>query len=142
MSYKIIKLEKIQTKEGYMFPIYRNWDSSHNNHIPKMVYATTINNKVEKDIILHKHRTTFLTCIKGEVSMELLVDNEIIEIILNGPDFESPNILLLEPDIPFKIKNNSNDEAVLINCPSPSWHPEKQDTFKFKSWEEYKNWLE
>ena len=43
-GFKVINLERFETKEGHMIPIYKDWESDlHGGHVPKMVYVTTLN---------------------------------------------------------------------------------------------------
>ena len=48
------EIQKITTKDGFMVPVYKDWDSEINEgYKPAMVYATYLNPGVEKDIIVH-----------------------------------------------------------------------------------------
>ena len=136
------KIQKIKTQDGFMIPVYRDWDKETNEgHIPKMVYTTVLNKGVEKDIILHRNRSAYMTCISGHVVVYAMIKNRIVSYNLkfeNENDFI--NLLIIENNIPIKIKNLSNSESIVLNCPSPAWHPDNQDTIKFKTWEEYKIW--
>ena len=133
------KIQKIQTLDGFMVPIYRDWDKETNEgHIPKMVYATYLKPGVEKDIILHKERSAYISCIYGKVKAYTYENDKVVEHDLDFENSEeSLNLLIIEPNIPLKLVNKSDSMSILINCPSPAWHPENQDTFKFKSWEDY-----
>lgn len=123
-----------------MVPIYRDWDHDINEgHSPKMVYATYLNEGVEKDIILHKRRKTYITCILGEVEVTSISKDEISKEILSFNDEGCINLLLAEPGTPLRFKNLSKGVSILINCPDPSWHPQNTDTYKYKDWKEIKN---
>ena len=137
-----IPLEKYETSEGSMMPIYRDWDDSHNGHSPKMVYATTMNPSTNKGPILHMERYEFVTAISGVVNVELMIDNKFVIYSLRDREGNS-NILKIPPGIPKIFSNISKDEcAVIINAPSKAWHPDNPDTFKFTSWEEYVSFKE
>ena len=138
----IKNIQKIKTNDGYMIPIYRNWDVEINEgHEPKMIYATTLEPEVEKDIILHERRTAYLTCIQGHVMLEALINGSLQNFDLNFENQDSfTNMLLISPNIPIKLFNKSKETSIIINCPSPSWHPEDQDTIKFQNWDEFKKW--
>lgn len=142
MGLKLKKIQKIKTFDGHMIPIFRDWDHSVNEgHLPKMVYATTLERKVKKDIILHEKRTSYLTCIQGSVKIEFMEDNEIKEAILDATIYnDSIDLALISPNIPIQLENLTDETAIIINCPSPSWHPDDQDTIKFKSWSDFKQW--
>lgn len=132
-------LKFIQTSEGTLFPIYRNWDAWHHGHEPKMVYATTILPGVRKDIILHERRTAMITAIQGNVKLRCRLPNShlIYEVWLRNEDTEESNVVKIEPGIPIELINDSKNTAIVINAPNPSWHPDDPDTIKFKTWEEY-----
>ena len=133
------KIQKIETKDGFMVPVYRSWDKLTNEgHVPEMVYATYLTKGVVKDVILHKERTGYMTCLYGKVRVEFYNGKEVRDIVLDFEGAESEmDLIILEPGTPIKISNISDDISIVLNCPSPSWHPENQDTFKFNSWEGY-----
>ena len=140
-KFKIVDLEKIKTKEGYMFPIYKDWESFHEGFVPQMVYATTIKAGMSKDIIYHKKRTTFLTCIQGDLNIQLMIDNCLQEYeVSNSCDSLKNKIMILGPCIPFKLINQGKTEAIIINCPTHAWKPNSQEMLKFNNWEDYKKW--
>lgn len=137
------KIQKIKTLDGHMIPIYRNWDHETNEgHEPKMVYATTLQPKVEKDIILHERRAAYMTCIQGVVELEAFVDGSTKLFLLNAKEDTNGHIdlLIVPANVPIKLSNKTNELAIVINCPSPSWHPDDPDTIKFKNWSEFKAW--
>jgi len=135
-GFKIKKIQKIETVDGNMIPIYRDWDHEINlYHQPKMVYATTLKPGVTKDIILHERRSAYMTCIQGSVKIELLVNNCLEEVVLDYENSKNEiNLLLISPGIPIKIHNMSDDLSIIINCPDPAWHADDPDTIKFKNW--------
>jgi uncharacterized RmlC-like cupin family protein len=134
---KVMKLEQIPNPDGFTFPIYRNWDEWHGGHVPKMVYATTINPKTKKDIILHERRTAMITAISGVVRLQyrLLGADYFSNVWLRTPT--ESRVVLIQPGIPIELTNSGDEVAVVINAPSPAWHPDDQDTIKFKTWDEY-----
>ena len=138
----IKKIQKIKTPDGNMILIYRDWDLSTNDgHVPKMVYATTLDPSIKKDIILHQRRTSYLTCIQGTIKIEFMEDNVIKEVILDASSSnEYIDLALISPNIPIKLENMCNNISIVINCPSPSWHPDDQDTIKFKNWSDFTQW--
>lgn len=137
----IKKIQKIKTTEGSMIPIYRDWDIETNGgHIPKMVYATTLNVGTIKDIIFHEKRTSYLTCIQGKVLLELFLNNELQSFVLDANKQDFVDLVIIPSAIPLKLSNIAEETAIIINCPTPAWNPQDQDTIKFKSWEEFKIW--
>ena len=132
---------EIKTGEGSLFPIYKNWESWHDGYIPKMVYATTLNPGISKGPILHERREGFMTAISGNVVVDCMVYGKIERYVLR--DSEGLSALKIPAGTPNLIRNLSQDEsAILINLPTPSWHPDDEDTIKFKNWEDYHNWNE
>ena len=73
-----VPLEKHETSEGAMMPIYRDWDIFHGGYVPKMVYATTMKPRTDKGPILHLERYEFVTAIAGVVNVELLINDKFI----------------------------------------------------------------
>ncbi len=135
------KIQKIKTTDGVMIPIYRDWDKDTNEgHRPRMVYATTVNPGISKDIIFHKKRTSYLTCIQGRILLECLVDNKVESVILDSEETDAVGLVIIQKSIPLKISSMSEEVSIIINCPDPSWHPQDQDTVKFKTWKEFEEW--
>jgi len=140
---KIKKIQKINTPDGHMIPIYRDWDVEINEgHQPKMVYASTLLPKKEKEIILHKRRTAYLTCIHGRIILEAKIGNnfELFNLSEMADASNQIDLLIIPENIPIKIKNPGNATATLINCTSPSWHADDPDTIKFRNWKEFEIW--
>lgn len=137
------KIQKIKTPDGHMIPIYRNWDNQTNEgHEPKMVYATTIAPRIEKDIILHERRVAYMTCIQGDVEIETHTDDTTKMFLLSSKE-DANNMIdlaIIPANVPIKLSNRGEELAIIINCPSPSWHPDDPDTIKFKNWSEFKKW--
>lgn len=138
---KVKNIQKIKTVDGHMIPIYRDWDHSTNEgHKPQMVYATAVDPKIRKDIILHQKRTSYMTCIQGIVKIDLMKDDVISTVLLDAEKDNEINMVIIEPGIPIQIENLGENRSIIINCPSPAWHPDDQDTLKFKDWREFKEW--
>lgn len=138
---KTKKIQKIKTPDGHMIPIFREWDEEVNEgHRPKMVYATTIEPGVTKDVIFHEKRTSYLTCIHGKVILECLEENQISSVVLDSNETDFINLVIIPKSAPIRMINQEDKMAILINCPDPSWHPQDPDTIKFKSWKEFEEW--
>jgi hypothetical protein len=139
--YSLIDLEKIETKEGHMFPIYKDWEYKDNKFKPEMVYVTTIKPTMSKDIIYHKKRISFLTCIQGKLTIELMCNDTIEKIILNDENKNSNSkIIMINPNVPFKLSNEGTSLAIIVNCPTYAWRPNSDEMIKFDNWKEYKKW--
>ena len=85
--------------------------------------------------ILHKKRRGLMTAITGHVIVKCLVDNKIVSYELFSNDID-PKALLIPAGIQNMIENISeNETATIINLPDTAWHPQDQDTYKFKEWQ-------
>lgn len=138
------EIQKITTKDGFMVPVYKDWDVETNEgYKPAMVYATYLNPGVEKDIIVHKQRTGYLACLFGAVRVEAYVNGQLEEHLLSFNDAKDKlDLLMVDPGTPLKFTNQLNQVSIILNCPSPAWHPDNEDTYKFTTWEEYLKWLD
>ena len=141
MSVTTQPLEQHQTPDGIMYPIYRSWDAWHGDHLPLMVYATTINPKVIKDVILHERRTSLLTAITGEVRLTYRHGFSTPRTIQLRRSHHSL-VVKVPPNVPIQLENVSlNETAIVINTPTPAWHPDDPDTIKFKCWNDYETYM-
>lgn len=140
-GFKVINLERFETQEGHMIPIYKDWESDlHDGHVPEMVYVTTLKPGTSKEIIYHKERTSFLTCIQGKVSIELFSENKVSKVFLNNSQGNNGKIIMISPKIPFKINNEDENLGIVVNCPTHAWKPNSKEMIKFKDWEDFKKW--
>tara|TARA_B100000035_G_C20864811_1_gene493464 strand:+ start:374 stop:814 length:441 start_codon:yes stop_codon:yes gene_type:complete len=141
-DFKIIDLAKIKTNEGHMFPIYRDWDKDvHEDLVPEMVYVTTIEPGLKKDIIYHKKRKTFITSVQGKLLIEILSGNKIEKFYLSNENTDSNHkIAMINPKIAFRLINQGDKLAIVVNCPTHSWKPNSKEMIKFNNWEEFKKW--
>ncbi len=76
-----------------------------------------------------------MAAIRGIVRVECFVDGKIESYYLRDENDE--NILIIPEGVANRIINESREEAILINLPDRAWHPQDEDTIKFKDWEEY-----
>lgn len=128
------------TAEGVMYPIFRDWDSIIPGYKPSMVYATSISPGCTKGPILHNKRTGYLTSIGGKTDIEYYEDGKLKRENLNNGTGEI-YVAIIPPGIPIKFINNDTKESLVINLPDIAWHPENQDTEKFKDWGEYLDYV-
>lgn len=132
----LVEAEVIKTPDGVLMPVYKDWEEWHGGYEVKMVYCTTIAPNTSKGPILHEQRRGLMTCIQGDVSVTCLVDGVLQNFKLT--DKAKKYTLIIPKNMPNLITNHSTDtEAILLNLPDRSWHPEDQDTQKFLSWEDY-----
>ena len=133
---KLYELDVIKTPEGFLTPVYKDWEDWHAGYEVKMAYHTTIGPGISKGPILHERRKGMMSCISGEASVVCLVNGNLKTYKL--VDEEKKFILLIPEGTPNMIINTSEEkEAMILNLPSKAWHPDDEDTIKFKSWEDY-----
>lgn len=130
-------LQQIVTKEGVLFPIFKDWEEWHGGYEPKMVYATTINPGVTKGPILHEKRRGLITAIQGTVVLRWKMEGQIHWVYLRGPCGASAAIIEIPANVPFSLENkHPMDPAIIINLPDRAWRPDDEDTIKFDSWDD------
>jgi dTDP-4-dehydrorhamnose 3,5-epimerase-like enzyme len=132
---KLFELDVIKTPDGFLTPVYKDWEDWHAGYEVKMVYHTSIGPGISKGPILHERRRGLMSCISGDVSVVCLVNSklETYKLSSNGKKF----ILMIPENTPNMIINNSKtDEALIMNLPDKSWHPNDEDTIKFSSWDD------
>lgn len=138
----IQELEKIETNEGQLWPLYRDWDEWHHGYHPKMAYVTTIGPGQKKGPILHKERKYYITALSGNLVLTCFLHETFQHYPLCDEKGRS-KIALIPEGVPIVLENFSKtDVATIINLPSKAWHPDNQDTYKFNSWAEYLEWDE
>lgn len=131
MEFRTQKHKKYDTKDregkatGYLVPLY----NVHDGFLPepKQVYLSVMAPGGRKGPHMHKIRSGFVTCIKGNV-----------KVVLKGPDGykeyfsgEEHEYLSVEmpPNTPVMYFNLGPGEAFLINMPSPAWTPDMNDDY-------------
>jgi dTDP-4-dehydrorhamnose 3,5-epimerase-like enzyme len=132
---KLFELDVIKTPDGYLTPIYKDWEEWHNGYEVKMVYHTSVGPGISKGPILHERRRGLISCISGDVSVVCLINGNLKTYKLSSG--EKKFILMIPENIPNMIVNNSQtEEALIMNLPDKAWHPTDEDTIKFSSWDD------
>ncbi|CAG1004304.1 dTDP-4-dehydrorhamnose 3,5-epimerase [Anaerolineae bacterium] len=111
---------------GLLVPIY----NVHDNFFaigrePQQVYLTTVLPRSSKGPHLHHIRTSFFTCIKGNVRIVVKIDNEYRE-YYSGEAHQYCSIEI-PTGVAALIQNLSDEEAFVLNMPCPAWTPAMQD---------------
>lgn len=147
MTVRRLVLQRHPTPGGVMIPIYHDYNTWNLGYVPKMCYATTMAPGTSKDVILHQRRTAYLTAITGNVILLYADPNvdTVHRVYMNIEDTEEGKdttwVTMVEPNTAISLVNTSNKSiAVIVNLPSPAWHPDDEDTTKFKGWQEYFSW--
>lgn len=133
------ELKGIKTPDGLLLPIYRDWDMWHGYYIPKMMYASIMQPRTGKGVILHKERQAFITAISGDVMLGYSdgKSKNVKRIMLKRSCSNCCLIAKIRQGVAFSLNNNSFDCATVINLPEPAWKPSYEDTFKFSTWHDY-----
>lgn len=111
---------------GYLVPLYNINDGRFlPGEEPKQVYLTVVSGEASKGPHLHKIRTGFFTCIKGNVKIILKMADGYRE-LYSGEDHE-----YLSVEVPRGIAallvNEADSDAFVLNMPSPAWTPTMHD---------------
>jgi dTDP-4-dehydrorhamnose 3,5-epimerase len=129
---RILKHDKFITRDdkgeenGFLIPIVNIHDGFFGEgKFPNQVYLTTVKPGKIKGPHLHFIRTGFFTCIKGNVKIVLKIDGEYEE-FYSG---DSYNYLSVEipTGVPAAIQCLGDEEAFILNMPSPAWTKDMND---------------
>ena len=123
---KIITKNKEGQPNGWLVPIFNVYDGLIDvaQH-PRQVYLTVIAPGEIKGPHLHLKRWGLFTCIKGNAKIVVLTENGYEE-FLTGEDFEFATIQV-PAGVPAALQNIGDEEAYMLNMPSPAWHVDDQD---------------
>ena len=125
---KIITKDDLGNDNGFLIPIYNVNESYHDDDKePKQAYLTVVKKGTIKGPHLHYVRTGFFTCIKGNVKI-IVKDNEVYKVFYSGEDHDYLSIII-PTGIPAAIQNIGEDDAFVLNLPSPAWTPERKDEY-------------
>ncbi|HEY0003252.1 MAG TPA: WxcM-like domain-containing protein [Pyrinomonadaceae bacterium] len=132
MSLRTQKHPKFFTKDeegaanGYLVPIYNIHDGFFaKGREPQQVYLTAVAPHALKGPHLHLIRTGFFTCIKGNVRVVVKTPEGYGE-YFSGEDYDYQSIEI-PTGVPAVIQNLGDEDALVLNMPSPAWTPEMQD---------------
>jgi dTDP-4-dehydrorhamnose 3,5-epimerase len=123
-------------QNGFVVPII----NVHDNFVadeqwPKQVYLTVAAPNDIKGPHLHYKRWGLFTCIKGNIKIVLKIDGKYQE-YFSGEDHEFQTVQV-PAGIPAALVNISNENAYILNMPSPSWHSDDLDEWDI-SFDDYK----
>ena len=143
--FKIIDLEKHETRNnqdqhvnGSLTVVWRDWDNLIKNH-PKMVYVNSINPGEIKGPHIHKNRTTYFSCISGNVVL-VIQDNggKFHEV---KADSEKPVLITVPNGIAAAIVNPTTKIAKVLVLADIAWRPNDNemkdvsfDDYDWKKW--------
>ena len=140
-----IKLEKHETSDikdghvnGSLIVIWRDWDKIIPND-PKMVYITNVKPGEIKGPHLHTKRTTYFTCIKGNVVFIIKKQDGTYEEIKSGED--NPVLIQIPKNFASAHINLSTDISSVLVLADIAWRPNDNemknltfDDYNWKKW--------
>lgn len=111
---------------GFLVPIYNIHDGFFPpGEEPKQVYLTVIGPHQVKGPHLHYIRTGCFTCIKGNARFVLKTEAGYEE-VYSGEDHDYRTVIV-PTGVPAALQNLGDDEAYVLNMPSPAWTPTMND---------------
>ncbi len=123
---KIITKNKDGIENGYLVPIYNIHDHFHElGKEPQQVYLTVVKKGEIKGPHLHYLRTGSFTCIKGNVRIVVKVNGDYHE-YYSGEDHGYLSVII-DTGIPAAVQNIGEEDAFVLNMPSPAWTPTMDD---------------
>ena len=114
------------TTTGYLVPIYNIHDKFFAlGREPQQVYLTVVAPHGAKGPHLHLIRTGCFTCIKGNVRIVVKADGRYQE-YYSGEAYDYLSVEI-PTGTPALVQNLGEDEAFVLNMPSPAWTPTMND---------------
>jgi len=145
-NFSVCDLENHKTKDitdshinGELTVIWRDWDNLIKNH-PKMVYVSSVNPGEIKGPHIHKNRTTFFSCIHGNVVL-IIQDNDgkFHEI---KADSDKPILITVSNGTAAAIVNPTTKIAKVLVLADTAWRPNddemKNILFDGYNWDKWK----
>lgn len=129
---KIPTLGEDGQPNGWVLPI---WNANTQPDMrPDQVYVTAVAPHRQKGPHLHKIRRGVFCCIKGNVRIVIRhAQGDEYQTFESG---EAHDYLWLEvpPGVVACIYNDGDEEALVLNLPSPAWSPDAQDENPVENW--------
>ena len=121
------ELEKHETKDvsdshinGELTVIWRDWDNIIKEY-PKMVYVNTVNSGEIKGPHLHKNRTTYFSCIQGEIIIVIRDDDGSFHEIRSNT--QKPSLICVKNGIAAAIINPTKEISKVLVLADIAWRP-------------------
>ncbi len=144
-EFSVLNLERHQTKDttdshinGELTVIWRDWDNLIKNH-PKMVYVNSVNPGEIKGPHIHKNRTTYFSCIHGNVI--LVIQDQKGKFHEIKIDSEKPVLITVPNGIAAAIVNPATKIAKVLVLADIAWKPNDNEminvdfsAYSFKKW--------
>jgi dTDP-4-dehydrorhamnose 3,5-epimerase len=123
---KIITKNKEGKPNGFLVPIFNVHDKFvDEEQYPKQVYLTVAAPGEVKGPHLHLKRWGLFTCIRGNIKIVVRTENGYEE-YFSGEDYDFATVQV-PAGIPVALQNIGDQDAYILNMPSPAWHESDQD---------------
>ena len=123
---KFVTKDHENQPNGFLVPIYNIHDGFFPAGMePQQVYLTVISPRLIKGPHLHFIRTGCFTCIKGNARFILKTD-EGYQVFHSGESYEFRSVIV-PTGVPAALQNLGEDEAYVLNMPTPAWTPTMND---------------
>jgi hypothetical protein len=123
---KFVTKDDENLPNGFLVPIYNVHDGFFPAGMePQQVYLTVISPRLIKGPHLHHIRTGCFTCIKGNARFILKTD-EGYRVFHSGERYEFRSVIV-PTGVPAALQNLGEDEAYVLNMPTPAWTPTMND---------------
>lgn len=125
---KIITFDKTGKSNGYIVPIYNINDNFFGlGRELQQISLTVLAPGCNKGPHLHYVRTFFFTCIKGNLHVVAKLSDKYVEYDI-GEDHQFLSVEI-PTGVPALIQNLGDEEAFILNMPSPAWTPDMKDEY-------------
>tara|TARA_Y100000590_G_C15433306_1_gene906045 strand:+ start:42 stop:494 length:453 start_codon:yes stop_codon:yes gene_type:complete len=121
------ELERHETKDvsdshvnGELTVVWRDWDNIIKDH-PKMVYLNVVNSGEIKGPHLHKNRTTYFTCIQGEIILVIKDNDDKYHEIKSNPN--EPSLICVKNGVAAAIVNPTKTISQVLVLADIAWRP-------------------
>ena len=130
-GFRVHDLEEHETSDtkdlhvnGKLTVIWRNWDKIINN--PEMIYVNSVKSHEIKGPHLHKNRTSYFYCIRGEIIVVVKDRDGTIHEIHTSQD--SPELIEVSNGIPAAIVNPMKETtAEVLVLADIAWRPDDNE---------------
>jgi len=123
---KIVTKNQAGKENGFLIPIINVHEKFVDDaQWPKQIYCTIVAPDEVKGPHLHKKRWGLFTCIKGNVKIVVKRDGQYEE-YFSGEDHDFATIQV-PAGTPNALVNIGDNDAYILNMPSPAWHVDDQD---------------
>ncbi len=128
---KIPTFDDTGKPNGYVVPA---WNVNEQPELrPDQVYLTAVAPHSQKGPHLHRVRRGLFCCIKGNVRVVLREGADYVTI--HSGEAHDYTLIHVPPGVPACIYNDSDEEALMLNMPSPAWSKDQQDEWTVDNWE-------